>query len=508
MDDQPRGHDDASQYSPDGRWRWDGLRWVPATEAARSLTRPRRVTFVRRVPGFRSGTWWKAVLAVIYYVVLTLFTAISLADGMWGGALLFGSWIVLGVAAAYAWTLRRRALPLLAMIGLMLAAMASCVAGAALSPSSSAPPGRSSSAPVAAVPVTPSVRATSTPAASATPAHPATPAPPSTPSQAPRQTPVALPTVALQTPTATTPPTAPTPSSPAQVPAAPVLGRPGVDVDLSPDGPWAARLTGFDYTQVRSVVYWIRDAGQRWRSSQVIDTPPFEAPVEWWAGNNGGYEVVTAHVTLRSGRVIRDPGGWHWVDGRHANPDGTSEVLLHTNGSAGAAYRPALHAVVISGVDFWLRDGDGNWAKAGAAGEPTDGAYSVAMLDGSQRDGWNGTSAALSIHVVWPNGSQFIDPVPWVWSDHFQSAPPPSPTLIPALSPPPLAPPVVAPAPAPPPAPAVPADPYPDATAAGASAVCADGTWSFSHTRSGTCSHHGGVHWWTGNLGPAGPGGH
>lgn len=53
-----------------------------------------------------------------------------------------------------------------------------------------------------------------------------------------------------------------------------------------------------------------------------------------------------------------------------------------------------------------------------------------------------------------------------------------------------------------------PSDPYAAATAAGASAVCADGTYSFSQHRSGTCSHHGGVHWWTGNLGPAGPGDH
>lgn len=51
-------------------------------------------------------------------------------------------------------------------------------------------------------------------------------------------------------------------------------------------------------------------------------------------------------------------------------------------------------------------------------------------------------------------------------------------------------------------------DPNAAARAAGATAVCADGTWSFSQNRSGTCSHHGGVHWWTGNLGPAGPGGH
>jgi hypothetical protein len=52
------------------------------------------------------------------------------------------------------------------------------------------------------------------------------------------------------------------------------------------------------------------------------------------------------------------------------------------------------------------------------------------------------------------------------------------------------------------------ADPYPAATQAGATAVCADGSWSYSAHRSGTCSHHGGVHWWTGKLGPAGPGDH
>jgi hypothetical protein len=53
-----------------------------------------------------------------------------------------------------------------------------------------------------------------------------------------------------------------------------------------------------------------------------------------------------------------------------------------------------------------------------------------------------------------------------------------------------------------------PQDPYAAATTACATAVCADGTWSYSQNRSGTCSHHGGVHWWTGNLGPAGTGAH
>jgi hypothetical protein len=74
----------------------------------------------------------------------------------------------------------------------------------------------------------------------------------------------------------------------------------------------------------------------------------------------------------------------------------------------------------------------------------------------------------------------------------------------PVVAPPVVAPPVVAPPVVAPP----PADPYAAATAARATAVCADGTWSYSQHRSGTCSGHGGVHWWTGNLGAAGPGAH
>lgn len=42
------------------------------------------------------------------------------------------------------------------------------------------------------------------------------------------------------------------------------------------------------------------------------------------------------------------------------------------------------------------------------------------------------------------------------------------------------------------------------AKAAGATAICRDGSWSYSAHRSGTCSRHGGVYWWTGNVGPAG----
>jgi hypothetical protein len=42
-----------------------------------------------------------------------------------------------------------------------------------------------------------------------------------------------------------------------------------------------------------------------------------------------------------------------------------------------------------------------------------------------------------------------------------------------------------------------------DGPPAGATAICKDGTYSFSQTRSGTCSHHGGVATWlTGDAAP------
>lgn len=108
--------------------------------------------------------------------------------------------------------------------------------------------------------------------------------------------------------------------------------------------------------------------------------------------------------------------------------------------------------------------------------------------------------ATASIDSRPPSPSHTFAPSP---SASPSQLPSPTPTPIPSPSPRAVA------ASAPPPAPPPPAqDPYPAATAAGASAVCADGTWSYSKTRSGTCSHHGGVHWWTGNLGPAGPGAH
>jgi hypothetical protein len=72
----------------------------------------------------------------------------------------------------------------------------------------------------------------------------------------------------------------------------------------------------------------------------------------------------------------------------------------------------------------------------------------------------------------------------------------PSPTATPTPTPSPTA--------APTPPPAATAAPVQDPMAAlraqGISAICNDGSYSYSQHRSGTCSHHGGVREWTGLI--------
>jgi hypothetical protein len=52
---------------------------------------------------------------------------------------------------------------------------------------------------------------------------------------------------------------------------------------------------------------------------------------------------------------------------------------------------------------------------------------------------------------------------------------------------------------------ALPSDARSDGPPAGATALCKDGTYSFSKTHSGTCSHHGGVAQWLDGSGTATP---
>jgi hypothetical protein len=444
------------QYSPDGQWWWDGSRWVSVSTGkpySSSPTEPRpskgwasEIPGLRYVPGFRTSTWWRALAFGLFYCIFGLFALISAIGHGWGAALFFGCCIIFAVAVSYAWTLRHRVTTFAAAVAVALLSTGGCLTGLVMSPTPAAQTnGHSSTTPpgVATVtsPVIPPSTSTPTPSASAT--------------SVANPNPVALPTFTLATPASQSPGplSAPTPSlsiSPTPRQLGPPVGS--VDVYLSQTGPWIAKLNHVDDSEIESVIYWIRDAKQHWRSTQVVRNSPFETPINWWEGNNSGYEVITAHVTLRSGKTLKDPGGWHWVDGRHANPEGNTRVLLNSDDTAGATYAPALHGSVIKQVDFWLRNADDHWTNAGTATVPQSGIYSVPRLKGTDSYGWNGPDAAVSVHVVWPNGSLFVDPSPWAWSSDFVRAPAAPALQLPPTPPPtPVSPPLIqSPTPLPP----------------------------------------------------------
>lgn len=185
-------------------------------------------------------------------------------------------------------------------------------------------------------------------------------------------------------------------------------------------------------------------------------------------------------------------------------PGGTTAVLINPDGTGAATYRPARQADQIQEVQFWLRRPGGGWGLGGRADDAPGGVYAVARLEGTQRAGWSETGAALSIHVVLVDGTRLVDPVPWVWSDEFEPPPSASPSALAVTADPAQARSTLPRGPTP--APARTEDPFPAATAAGATAVCTDGTWSFAHGGD-VCTRHGAVLWWTGRFGPAGPGG-
>ena len=194
-----------------------------------------------------------------------------------------------------------------------------------------------------------------------------------------------------------------------------------VDVRLTRSGPWIAELVNVDLATVRSATYYVKDAKDHWTRLDPVTSVPFEAPVEWWQGDNSGFIAVTAHVTLKTGKTIKDPGGWHWVDGHHADPKGTIAAWVNSDGTPGASYTPDQHFADIKAVEFWFRDGDNQWHNAGQiVREPEDTDWVLLSYTAAGK-AWQGSSAAMSVHVIWPTDRQLVDPANW--ATNFTPAP-------------------------------------------------------------------------------------
>jgi hypothetical protein len=262
----------------------------------------------------------------------------------------------------------------------------------------------------------------------------------------------------------------PTPVTTPSPTARPLIGPKATVVAFSNQDPWIVQVSGFDLDKIQSVTYFVRDAANHWHSVGPISDAPFAANIDWWTWNDAGQMVVTSHVKMQAGgNPVKDPGGWTTIDGHSVNPAGHLETLVNSDGSLGARYTPDRGVMRIASVQFWLRIG-GQWNQVAQVSQPNAaGSFEVLSVSGIDSGSWKSNDTAMSVHVVWSGGRQWIDPVPWTWRDHFiAAAPAPTPTAAPTTAPTLPQPPTAAPAPvaAPPAAPpsqppAAPAGCYP-----------------------------------------------
>jgi hypothetical protein len=74
--------------SPDGAWKWNGQAWLPARQSAGLSGRWSDFGFIRKLPGFRTGTRWKVAAASVAYLGagwlagLTILAVIGAAAGL------------------------------------------------------------------------------------------------------------------------------------------------------------------------------------------------------------------------------------------------------------------------------------------------------------------------------------------------------------------------------------------------------------------------------------------
>jgi hypothetical protein len=191
------------------------------------------------------------------------------------------------------------------------------------------------------------------------------------------------------------------------------------------------------------------------------------------------------------GQLPPPPSGWLPEPSQPPKGPDTSLIRRIPGFRSGTTWK---RVVASTAYGFTALMVAGGIAGAAGGGNPTNSSPPLTQATATPRPAESATAATQLVPTPTPTVTPAPTPVP-------TPVPTPRPTPAPARPAPTEAPATRAPAPVP-----APSDPYAAATAAQASAVCADGSYSFSAHRSGTCSHHGGVHWWTGNLGPAGPG--
>ena len=186
---------------------------------------------VRRwIPGFRSGTWWKAVAASLFYAFCLVGVIAGIATVSWAIAGFYLSVLAIGVLVVTFISYRTARPANVAILAGLLVAFTTFGVSAANAPTqrTSSPHG------TAATPESTSPPASSGPVAQAQPSTSATPSPTPTSSPTPSPTPTPVPTpvpTAVPTPVAT----------PTQTPAPP---PPPKNLCGAPNNPWGYNFCG------------------------------------------------------------------------------------------------------------------------------------------------------------------------------------------------------------------------------------------------------------------------
>jgi hypothetical protein len=195
---------------------------------------------VRRwIPGFRSGTWWKAVIASLFYGFFLIGVVGGLVTAQWATAGFALCALAIAVLLLDLISYRHVRPANIVLLSGLLIAFAGCgisVANVPAQPASGHQQARAAPPPVQSVPPTTVPILATSPTASATSAPTPTPTASLTPFPSPTPTPAEPPTP-VPTPVATpVPATAPPPPPPPPPPAANLCG--------APPNPWSFNFCG------------------------------------------------------------------------------------------------------------------------------------------------------------------------------------------------------------------------------------------------------------------------
>jgi hypothetical protein len=237
----------------------------------------------KRIPGFRSGTWWKAVIACLFYGFGLLGVIVGLVTAQWALAGFYLSILAIGVLAVLLVSYWRFRPANVVIAGALVIALGGFGISAASAPRQSATPQPLSATQPPNQPPRPSGAgiAATNPTATAAPTETPTPTATATPTAAPTPPP---------TPAATPPPATPPPATPPPPPP------PTQNLCGAPSNPWGYNFCG----------------------GATISNPPsnfctyFSCIPSFWNGN--GYVIECQDTMYSKSGGIRGSCSYHGGD--------------------------------------------------------------------------------------------------------------------------------------------------------------------------------------------------